>query len=224
MRKSNNLSTTVLPVLVALIAGSLANAQLIVIDQFSQSMGLTDTPWATTVSLPQYDPAEYGGSVLAEIMFILDGEAVSSVDLTAVTPSNVIQGEVGALVSATNSTLGLQLNALPMGTFAPPIIDVAAGVTTTLANVSGVDDDMVTLVGAEMDPFIGSGSFTVDLEALGTSSQSLAGGNLDVSQRTQASAVLTVQYKVAEIVPEPATGTMAIFGILGLLGFRRRNK
>jgi|GEM_PF-4253134 len=222
MRKSNILSTTILPICAMLVAGSLTNAQLVVVDQFSESVNLTDTPWETTVSLPQYDPAEYGGSVLAEIMFTLDGEAVSTVDLTAVTASNVLEGEVGALVSASNSSLGLQLNALPMGIYAPPVIDVAPGDNTTLANVSGMDTDMLTLVGSEMTPYIGSGNFTIDLEALGTASQRLAGGNLDVSQRTQANAVLTVQYKVEEIIPEPATGTMALFGVLGLLGFRRR--
>lgn len=220
MRKTNNLPTMLLPILAMLVAAPLSNAQeLIVVDQFSESVDLTDTPWDLTISLPQYNPADYGGSVLAEIMFTLNGEAVSTVDLTAVTDSNVLEGEVGAIVSASNSSLGLQLNALPMGIYAPPTIDVPAGETTTLADVAGMDTDMITLVGSEMTPYIGDGEFTIDLGALGTSSQSLAGGNLDGSHRTQANAVLTVEYK---IVPEPATGTMIAFGLLGLLGFRRR--
>ena len=222
MPESKNLSTKLLSLLVTLAVSSLASAQLIVIDEFSQSVDLTDTPWATTVSLPQYNPADYGGSVLAEIMFTLDGEAESSVDLTAITDSSVLQGEVGAIVTAKNSTLGLELNALPMGTYAPPTIPVLSGSTTTLADVSGMDIDMEVLNGSSMDPYIGTGSFTVDLDAIGSSSQALAGGNVDVSQRTQALAVLTVQYKVEEVVPEPAAATMALFAVLGIMGFRRR--
>lgn len=222
MRQKNNLSAKILAVLVTWIAVGTANAQLIVIDSFSELVDLTDTPWSTTVTLPQYDPAAYGGSVLAEIMFTLDGEAESNVNLAAVTNSSVIEGEVGAVVSATNSTLGLELNALPMGQYAPPTISVAAGQTTTLADVSGMDTDMVTYVGSEMDPYIGSGTFTVDLAAVGSAFQRTAGGNLDASQRTRALAELTVQYKVEEIVPEPSSSTIALaFALLGLIGFRR---
>lgn len=211
-----------LPVLAMLFA-SVANAQLIVIDEFSESVDLSSTPWDTVISLPQYNPDNYGGSVLEEIMFTLDGEASSTVDLTAITESNVLEGDVGAFLTATNTDLGLSLNALPRGTYAPPIITAAAGSTTTLANVTGQDQDMLTLSGPDMDPYIGSGSFTVDLNAIGTASQSLAGGNLDVSHRTQAFGVLTVQYKVGEIVPEPTSISMLVFGLLGLAGFRRRN-
>ena len=222
MRQLNNFSSKALAALVMLIAAGTASGQLIIIDEFSELVDLTDTPWSTTVTLPQYDPADYGGSVLAEIMFTLDGEAESSVDLIAVTDSSVAEGEVGAIVSATNSTLGLELNALPMGEYAPPIINVAAGASTTLANVSGMDVDMVTLSGTDMDPYIGSGEFTVDLTAVGSAFQRTAGGNLDVSQRTRALAELTVQYKVEEIVPEPSTSSIAMFfALLGLIGFRR---
>lgn len=218
MRQLNNLSIKAMAALTLLAVGT-ANAQLIVIDSFSELVDLTDTPWSTTVTLPQYDPAQYGGAALAEIMFTLDGEAESGVNLAAVTDSSVAEGEVGAIVSATNSTLGLELNALPMGNYAPPIINVAAGETTTLANVSGMDIDMVTLVGADMSPYIGDGSFTVDLAAVGSAFQRTAGGNLDVSQRTQALAELTVEYK---IVPEPEASSIALaFALLGLIGFRR---
>ena len=223
MRQLNN--STKLFALAAMLCGAgIANAQLIVIDQFSESVDLTDTPWAQTVTLPKYNPADYGGSVLAEIMFTLDGEAESNVDLTAVTDSSVLEGEVGAIVTASNSNLGLELNALPMGTYAPPAIAVAAGSTTTLADVSGMDTDMVTFVGEAMAPYTGEGTFTVDLSALGSSFQKLAGGNVDVSHRTRALADLSVIYKVAEVVPEPNARSQAImlFGLLGICGFRRR--
>ena len=200
-----------------------ASAQLVIVEEHTFELSPFATPWELSLMVPYYDPAEYGGRPLEEVMVMLEGAADSSVDVTASGGDvTVLAGEVGAFITASGLIDSLTLDVLPKGIFAPPAINVPAGTTINLTDVSGFDMDFMVLAEpADVREFEGSGEYEVTLGSVGTSSITASGGNMDVSQRTESSAQLTVQYKV-EAVPEPATLVILALGLVGLGWLRCR--
>ncbi len=193
-----------------------------VVEDHEFTVDLSATPWTVTVDVPMYNPLDHGGRPLAEVMFILDGDAMSSIDVQANGGDvTVLNGEVGSFITAAGGIGGLFLNVLPTGQFAPPALVVPNGTTQVLTDVSGTDQDMLVLTGVpDVSGYEGSGTFAVEIVAQGTSNLQTAGGNWDASQRTDSSAKFNVQYKV-ETVPEPTTCLVMGLGVLCACGLRR---
>ena len=149
------------------------------------------------------------------------GDAMSAVDIVSNGgPVVVLNGDVGAFITATGTVPGIFLDALPTGQFAPPIIEIGAGESANLTDVSGSDLDTLTInADGDLTPYVGMGAFGVDLAALGSSSLTTSGGNWDASQRTEANATLVVTYA---IVPEPAVMTLLAIAAAALVGMRRK--
>lgn len=194
-----------------------AAGPLQVVEEYEFSFA-NSTEWMTTFDVPLYS----GSDPLAEVMITLVGNATSSVDATATTGDDVdiLLGEVGALITATSGLVGLSIDALPEGTFAPPTVNVPGNSTVMLDDIVGDDTDMDTFTGSPaVDPFVGVGTFPVDISAIGTLSTTVSGGNVDISQATEAGASLIVQYKT--MVPEPSTMMISLLGLAGFAARRR---
>lgn len=193
-----------------------------VISELTVSVPLQATPWGpVTVTLPQFDQGMYPGYELQEVCFILEGTADSDVSVTAVESTTILSGDVGAFIQATNFSAGtLTLNAIPSGSFAPPALTMTSGQVANY-DLTGTDTDSILLTSG-LAAYIGTGTITADLTAVGTNSVQTAGGNYDLSQTTTASGTLKVQYK-GILVPEPNSMVLALGGFL-LLGLRVRKK
>lgn len=194
------------------------------------------TDWNTTFSIQQYDPANFSGLPLAEVMLMLDGEAVSTVDFTATTqqPARIIGGSAGAIIEATSSAFSGSLNVLPAADIASLQNQIlVAGMTTeSTGELTGVDSLAFTLTGSPaVDPFVGGSTVDVLLFAEGLLSINAAGGNVTTTQSTTAGAVLTVQYKNEApppppppngVIPEPLSATLGMMGLGALTVCMRR--
>ncbi len=223
----------------AALAGT-ANAQLIVLETHETQCVVADTtltPWTFECNVPLYNPANHGGSLLEEVMVTLEGTATSNVDVTAtndviLNPSTGLppgvdaNGSAGATVTS-NWTVGgqsLTLSAFPTSdVVSTQDIPLAGGNTAALADLFGTDSTMATTTGtANTAIYLGTGDFQVGLSGTGFGQPPFsAGGNVGFEQVTDAGARFTVQYKTAEVLPEPSAGLMALFGCIGLLGIRR---
>ena len=201
-----------------------ASAQLTVLETHTCTFPVTLTSWQSSCQVDLYD----GSGVLEEVMVTLDGGAESELTLENQSGSNatVLDGFVGANIAAawTISGQNLSLNALPTGTFAPPSLTIPGNSTTTLADVSGTDTDMLTNNGVAnpaVTIYNGTGTFTVDVNADGVLSNLISGGNVALDQDTEAFATFTVQYKGT---PEPnlSPSLLSAFALAGIAGFRRR--
>ena len=192
-----------------------------VISQLSVSVPVQATPWGpVTVTLPQFDQSMFPNYELQEVCFTLDGVADSHVDVTAIENTNIVEGDVGAFIQATNfSTGSLSLNAIPSGTFAPPVLALSATDVMSF-DLTGTDSDSL-LLNSGLAPYIGTGTVTADLSAVGTNSSRTAGGNFELVQETTASATLTIEYK-GVLVPEPSSSLLALAGLGIFLGIARR--
>lgn len=216
------LRTTCLLLAACLVAPAASYAGAIVVAEehtfsFGPGGAFESTPWATTFDVPLYN----GSLPLAEVMITLNGTAESDLDITATGGDvTVLVGEVGAFINANSPGVGLDINAIPNGVFAPPAIVVPGGTTESLVDVSGSDADMDTFTGSPaVDPYVGVGTFPVDVSAIGTQTLTTSGGNQDSSQTTVATATLTVQYKV--MIPEPTSLSLVALGLAGAF-IRRR--
>lgn len=235
------ISTFLLASVVLVSAAGISHGQtLTVLEEHSVQCDVSSmlTNWESTCQIPLYDPADHSGSLLDSVMVTLVGSARSTVDVTASTdttlnpsvlPPGTVNpaGRVGAVVSAAWDVGGtaLSLSAFPESPIAnSQDILIAADQMTTLTDLSGTDDTVLTTNGiANTDIYLGDGTFDVTLGADGYGQNPFAsGGNLTLTQETQASAQLIVQYKTFEPLPEPAAGFMAAFGFIGALGMRRR--
>ena len=175
-----------------LMGVSTANG-MTVISQLSVSVPTQATPWGpTTVSLPQFDPAMFPGYELQEVCFNLEGMAESHIDVTAVENTSILNGDVGAFIQATNFSTGtLSLNAIPTGTFAPPVLSLTAPNSIEF-DLAGTDTDSL-LLNSALAPYIGTGNVTADLSAVGTNSVQTAVGNFELVQETTASGIFTIE-------------------------------
>ena len=191
--------------------------------------GVTGFPFnqdPTTVSLSQFNAAAFPAFELTEVWLTLEGSAETVISITAVGDVAVPLGSVGATIDATNFSTGpasLALNALPGGPF--PAVQLLSGGVAGPLQIAGTDTSTALVSGADLAGFVGTGTFTADIAANGFFNQgTLQGGNLDTSQDTEASVVLTVQYKGVGVVPEPSSAALILAGMGMLLGTARRRR
>ncbi len=184
------------------------------------------TLWGRTAEVNQYAP---GGLVRVEVELSgtatssLTAEATSTADAFILNPSTL-----GANIS-TSSTLIPQLNVdvLPVGGIPNLPFQIAGGTTEEITDVSGADEDLQIFT-TGLGVFEGGGVFNIDLLAIGSSTLTTGGGNLDTSQTTVAGAELIVRYfvedEVVESVPEPGMllGLATVAGA-GFMSRRRKS-
>ncbi len=177
--------------------------------------GIIEIPtlWQRSASVGQYAP---GGLVRVEVE--LSGTATSSLTAEATTTADAFilnPSTLGANIS-TSSTLIPQLNidVLPVGGIPNLPVQIDGGTMVELTDISGADDDLQIFTSG-LGVFEGGGTFDIDLLAIGSSTLTTGGGNLDTSQTTVAGAELIVRYYVEEQIVDP-TGVPEPGMLLGL--------
>jgi hypothetical protein len=180
----------------------------------------TSTPWSDTFTFSQYN----GIPPLFGVVLTAFGTSTSSLDLTNNSASPVtVNGSVGSTIDMSVAATAITLNVQPSGSFSETLPGFGS---TTVGPLLGSDSDSTTIfffTPALLAPFIGAGTFDVNLVADGILTLIGGGGNLDASQVTTSYGSFTVEYLV-DITSVSEAGSMAIFGIglLGLVAMRRR--
>ncbi|MDJ0511158.1 MAG: PEP-CTERM sorting domain-containing protein [Crocosphaera sp.] len=252
--KLNNLTKTQRLLAVGVVTLSTLSiaeeAKSLGISVFTQTQNLesTLTPFGSTGATPNidpfifplYDPANFDGQELHTVIISCSANATTDLTFSTTTTSEV-GGSAGATIGCfPDNTPGIFLNPNPVASFgADPvgfglpgaIIVDQTNTPLTLADLSGFDEDMITIEKGEagFDGFIGSGNFLVDLVGNASSSIDAVGGNVTTEQITLADIEFTIEYfakqeEVEESVPEPASilGLLAVGGA-GLVTRRRKS-
>ncbi|MDJ0845117.1 choice-of-anchor E domain-containing protein [Crocosphaera sp.] len=165
--------------------------------------GIIEIPtlWQRSASVGQYAP---GGLVRVEVE--LSGTATSSLTAEATTTADAFilnPSRLGASIS-TSSTLipDLNVDVLPVGDIPGLPVQIPGGTTQEITDVSGADQDLQVFTSG-LGVFEGGGTFDINLLAIGSSTLTTGGGNLDTSQTTVAGAELIVRYFVEDEIVDP---------------------
>lgn len=158
---------------------------------------------------------------LTGVSVTLNGEALSTVTLLNTAAQAQRFGFVSDLTLFLDGAGLSQTLALNLFTFPPTVLPV--GVLTDLgtANPTG----SLTFSASDLSQFIGTGTTSFTCESLVVNTQSGGGGNIRVTQATQAGCGLSVAYTYdtpSNPTPEPASMALVGLGMLGLAAVRRR--
>lgn len=204
----------------ALVASAASGATV----SYMANIGVGQTNWNMSPTLPQWDPALFPGQTLQSVKLTVKGTVegdarVESTDGSAAT----VNFAVAATITAT-APGGLIVNVLPLagGSFNATAFDgtLDFGGTSgqSLLNLTNqaTISNMLTDPPDNLSAYIGNATISVPTVAVGSSSASGA-GNLFSSFRTEAGAMLTIEYTFV-----PAPSAAALLGLGGLLAARRR--
>jgi hypothetical protein len=213
--------------LAVLIGGSASAATL----SYSDSISLQSTNWGPlTLSLTQFDSSL---GTLNSVTFTLSGNVEGSAGAESLDASpSTVTLDLGAAIEADIAGLGSSgvaditinpVNSQTIGLTAfDGTIDFAGTSGVDTGTVTGSDSNFATYASG-LAPFIGGGTFDVDLSADGEFSGSGA-GNLVTRSNTSASASITVLYDYTPaVIPLPASALLLLGGLGGLAMVRRRS-
>jgi hypothetical protein len=199
----------------------------------TQSQDNTATVWDEIFTFDKFDPLEFGGKYLAKVEIELEGNAITTLNLTSDTDPSFAKGNVGADITADFSGLipDLSLKVLPSAAFGegtPGDLGLAVPSATglTVGPLEGDDfDSFSSTESGTLSAFTGTGTFDVDLLALGDLSLSQLGGNVTSSQSTTAGASVVIRYFVDEYPPVPVPEPLSLLPValvgVGLLRSKR---
>ncbi|MBL8452105.1 MAG: PEP-CTERM sorting domain-containing protein [Zoogloea sp.] len=208
--------------LLALALIAAGSAQAATITQ-SATLNLQTTEINQTFNINKFDSTL---GTLTGVAITLDAEAISTATLrnTSTTPQRFSFGSTLNLFLDNISAGVSESLQLSLFNFGPT--NLAVNVLTDLGTVNPTDS--LTFNASDLAAFIGSGSTSFSCTSLVSNSQAGGGGNIRVTQDTQAGCGLNVvyTYDVATPppaqVPEPASMALVGLGMMGLAAIRRR--
>ena len=191
---------------------------------YNDTIPLSTTNWADSVSVPQFNPAL---GTLTSIDFYLEGAVQGSAKFESLdaAPATVTMN-LQAQVTLQRPDLSNLVVALPVAATLDNVtafdgtIDFGGTSGKTYPLLSSTNNNSFTsLLPADFLLFTGVGNMVLPVNAVGQSNGSGA-GNLILQFMTNASAYVEVTYKYD--VPEPATASLLALGALALI--RRRSR
>jgi hypothetical protein len=205
-----------------LCAAGFANAATLT---FSDTVGVTDTNYATSVDLAKFDTMG-GTRVLESVTFKIDGSIVGSAevesrDAQAAEIITVISAEL-TLLDAMNNQLVVSMPTIS-NTFNASaydgVLDFDGTSGFSLFDVTASQSEQETFTDAATLAFfsgLGNSTFTFDANAV---SSATGAGNLTTGFSTEAGGLVSVIYTYSDVtVPVSAPSHIALLG-LGLLAF-----
>ncbi|MBL8764866.1 MAG: choice-of-anchor E domain-containing protein [Phycisphaerae bacterium] len=207
--------------LVVLVCALTASGEVI---SFSADVVDTRTNWATTVSVPQFDPAL---GTLTAIGFSLTGrvDGTASYENLSPSPANItvnLSSEIKLQrPDATNLLVVLPIvsqsqltgaydGAIDFGGSSGAVVNALAGSASNSQINSPTPSDFTT--------FVGNGNVVMPVTAIARSYAS-GSGNMVAAFQTFAGAGVTVSYTYT---PVPGPGSAALLGLAGMIAGRRR--
>lgn len=183
-------------------------------DDGSGSIEEIPTLWQRSATVDQYAP---GSLVRVEVE--LSGIATSSLvsEATTSAPAFLLNpSTLGANIS-TSSTLipTLNVDVLPVGGIPNLPLQIPGNTTEEITDIAGADNDLQIFTSG-LGIFEGAGTFDIDLLAIGSSTLTTGGGNIQNTQSTVAGAELIVRYFVEDEPPMPPESVPEPGMLLGL--------
>ena len=195
----------------------------------STPIGSSLTDWTQSFAFPKYQTAWSGGGTLTQVNFTVSSDLdtwffITNSD-TSISTGTLVKTEITISVNDPSLLLAFtNLNPWIDKTFPPSSFGwiLAPGAVTNLGTYTSTASAIEHYINAGvMSEFTGVGSILLPANAHAVTTESFAGGNVNIDQITDASLTGTITYW-ATTIPEPSTVLLVGLGLAAVAWRLRR--